>query len=140
MASRRKSREYAMQMLYQWEVGGHTPGHVRSTFFLGKNVEPEVEGFACNLFEGAVQHLEELDRLVRDRAEHWRLERMAAVDRSILRVALYELLHHPETPPAAVINEALEIARRFSGEDSVEFVNGILDGILKTLPSRETKP
>jgi N utilization substance protein B len=65
---------------------------------------------------------------------------MAAVDRNILRVALYELLHHPETPPAAVINEALEIARRFSGEDSVEFVNGILDAVLKTLPSRAAKP
>ena len=65
---------------------------------------------------------------------------MAAVDRSILRVAVYELLNCPETPPHAVINEALEIARRFSGEGSVEFVNGILDTILKTLPARETKP
>jgi len=140
MASRRKSREYAMQMLYEWEVGKYTPAQVTSTFFLGKKVEPEVERFARDLFEGAVNRLDELDRLVRERAENWRLERLAAVDRNILRLALYELLHHPETPPAAVINEALEIARRFSGEDSVEFVNGVLDGIRKTLPANETKP
>ena len=139
MALRRKSREYAMQMLYQWEVGRHTPAQVRSTFFLEKRVDPEVEVFARDLFEGSVSHIEELDRLIRERAENWRLERMAAVDRNILRVALYELLHHAETPPAAVINEALEIARRFSGEDSVEFVNGILDGILKTLRLRGAK-
>jgi N utilization substance protein B len=140
MASRRKSREYAMQMLYQWEMGKHKPTQVSATFFLEKKVEPEVEGFARELFEGAVASREELDRLVREHAENWRLERLAAVDRSILRLALYELLHHPETPPVAVINEALEIARRFSGEDSVEFVNGVLDGIRKTLPARPSKP
>jgi N utilization substance protein B len=139
MASRRKSREYAMQMLYQWEMGGHTPYQVCSTFFLDRSAEPDVEGFARSLFEGAVEHREELDRLVREHAEHWRIERMAAVDRNILRVAVYELVHHPETPAAAVINEALEIARRFSGEDSVEFVNGILDAVLKALPSRAAK-
>jgi transcription antitermination factor NusB len=129
-----------MQMLYQWEMGKHTLAQVSSTFFLEKRVEPEVEGFARELFEGAVNCHEELDRLVREQSENWRLERLAAVDRSILRVALFELLHHPETPPAAVINEALEIARRFSGEDSVEFVNGILDGIRKTLSACPPKP
>jgi len=126
-----------MQMLYQWEVGKHTPAQVSATFFAGKTVEPEVEGFARELFEGAVSRIAELDHLVRERAEHWRLERLAAVDRGILRLALYELLYHPEIPPLAVINEALEIARRFSGEDSVEFVNGVLDGIRKTLPARK---
>ena len=125
-----------MQMLYQWEMGKHAPAQVCETFFLGKKVEPEVEGFARELFEGAINRMAKLDDLIRERAENWRLERLAAVDRSILRVALYELLYHPETPPVAVINEALEIARRFSGEGSVEFVNGILDGIRKTLPAR----
>jgi N utilization substance protein B len=99
-----------------------------------------VESFARDLLEGAVNNIDRLDHLVREQAENWRLERMAAVDRNILRVALYELLHHPETPAAAVINEALEIAGRFSGEGSVEFVNGVLDGIRKTLPPRETQP
>lgn len=138
MPSRRKSREYAMQMLYQWELGGNTPEQVRATFFSERTAQSEVENFACELFRGAVGDIDRVDRLVRTHAENWRLERMAAVDRSILRVAVYELLHCPETPPHAVINEALEIARRFSGNDSVQFVNGILDTILKTLPKRET--
>ena len=95
-----------MQMLYEWDISGNTPDQVRATFFLDKRAEPDVEKFARELFEGTVNHGQELDRLVREGAEHWRLERLAAVDRNILRVALYELLHHPETPPAAVINEA----------------------------------
>ena len=139
MASRRKSREYAMQMLYQWEMCGYTPAQIRSTFLTGKRTEAEVVAFACDLFEGAVNEIGNLDRLMGEYADNWRLERMAAVDRNILRVALYELLHHPETPAAAVINEALEVARRFSGEDSVQFVNGVLDAIRKSLPPPESK-
>ena len=128
-----------MQMLYQWELGGNTPEQVGATFFLERKADQEVENFARGLFQGAVTNIQRLDQLLREHAENWRLERMAAVDRSILRVAVYELLHCPETPPPAVINEALEIARRFSGEDSVEFVNGILDSILKSLPATEPK-
>ncbi len=126
-----------MQMLYQWELGGNPPEQVGSTFFLDRRADSEVEGFARDLFQAAVNDIDRLDRLVRERAENWRLERMAAVDRNILRVALCELLHHPETSPSVVINEALEIARRFSGEESVEFVNGVLDAIRKALPPRE---
>jgi N utilization substance protein B len=136
MGSRRKSREFAMQMLYQWEICKYAPAQVQATFFADNKADADVEGFARELFEGAVNDIERLDRLVREHADNWRLERMAAVDRNILRVALYELLHHPETPPAAVINEALEIARRFSTGDSVEFVNGVLDAIRKELPPR----
>jgi len=121
-------------MLFQWELGGHTPEHVIASFLQTQKVDSEVESFARALFEGAVGEVGALDRRVREHTEHWRLERMAAVDRNLLRVALYELLHHPETPPAVVINEALEIARRFSGKDSVEFINGILDAIRKSLP------
>jgi N utilization substance protein B len=125
-----------MQMLYQWELGGNTPEQVGATFFLERKAASEVESFARELFRGAVNDIKRLDPLIREHAANWRLERMAAVDRSILRVAVYELLHYPDTPPPAVINEALEIARRFSGEGSVEFVNGILDSILKALPAR----
>jgi N utilization substance protein B len=137
MGSRRKSREFAMQMLYQWEICGYTPARVEESFFANNRADADVESFARELFEGAVNDVDRLDRLVREHADNWRLERMAAVDRNILRVALYELLRHPETPAAAVINEALEIARRFSTGDSVEFVNGVLDGIRKQLPPRE---
>jgi N utilization substance protein B len=129
-----------MQMLYQWELGKNTPEQVGASFFLERNADSEVESFGRELFNGAVNDIERLDTLIREHAQNWRLERMAAVDRGILRVAVYELLHYPETPPHVVINEALEIARRFSGDGSVEFVNGILDSILKTLPARETKP
>jgi N utilization substance protein B len=134
MSSRRKSREFAMQMLYQWEICGYTAAQVEATFFANQRADAEVEGFARSLFEGAVVNIDQLDGLVREHAENWRLERMAAVDRNILRVALFEFLYHPETPAAAVINEALEIARRFSTGDSVEFVNGVLEGIRKALP------
>ena len=140
MASRRKARELALQMLFQWEQGAHSPEHVISTFLRAQNVDAEEESFARSLFEGTIAEVQDLDRRVSAQAEHWRLERMAAVDRNLLRVALYELLHHAETPPAVIINEALEMARRFSGRDSVEFVNGVLDAIRKTLPAPNPAP
>ncbi len=137
MPSRRKSREFAMQMLYQWELGGNTPEQVGASFFNERKAASDVESFARGLFRGAVDNKDKLDELIQENSANWRLERMAAVDRSILRLAVYELLNERETPPNAVINEALEIARRFSGDGSVEFVNGILDTVLKKLPPRE---
>jgi N utilization substance protein B len=139
MASRRKARELALQMLFQWEQGKHAPAHVVSTFLSAQNIDTESEAFALALFEGTIGEVEELDRRIGGQAEHWRLERMAAVDRNLLRLALFELLHYPETPPAVVINEALEIARRFSDKDSVDFVNGVLDAIRKGLPSSKSE-
>ncbi len=133
MASRRKSRELALQMLFQWEQGKHPPQHVIQSFLRALKTDPGVEQFAQELFEGAVAQVDVLDGHVREHAEHWRLERMAAVDRNVLRLALYELIHYPGTPPAVIINEALEIARRFSDKDSVDFVNGVLDAIRKKL-------
>jgi N utilization substance protein B len=123
-----------MQMLYQWEICGYTPAQVCATFFANNRADRDVETFARHLFDGAVNEIDRLDGLVSKHAANWSLKRMAAVDRNILRVALYEMIHHPETPSAAVINEALEIARRFSGENSVEFVNGVLDAVRKALP------
>jgi N utilization substance protein B len=122
-------------MLFQWEVGQHPPSTVLASFLPVHNADPEVKEFARRLFEGTVAEAEAIDMLLRRHAEHWRLERMAAVDRNVLRLALYELLRCPETPPAVVINEALELARRFSAAESVDFVNGVLDAIRKTLPA-----
>lgn len=127
-----------MQMLYQWELGGNTPEQVCGSFFGQHNADPEVEAFARGIFLGAVENVKDLDVMLQKHSKNWRLDRMAAVDRSILRMSAHELLHLQETPPNAVINEALEIARRFSGEGSVEFINGILDSILKTLPTLKT--
>jgi N utilization substance protein B len=131
MASRRKSREFALQMLFQWEVGGHSPPKVLASFLPPLKADADVKEFARKLFEGTVANLDTIDPLLRRHAEHWKLERMAAVDRNVLRLALYEFLHEADTPPAVVINEALELARRFSEAGSVEFVNGILDAIRK---------
>jgi len=139
MGSRTKSRELALQMLFQWEVGKHPPAYVLQTFLQGRNLPLDVDQFARSLFEGTVIEVAALDRTIAKHAEHWRTERMPAIDRNILRMALYEILHHPETPGTVVINEALELARRFAGEDSVEFVNGVLDAIWKSLPQAEPK-
>ena len=138
MASRRKSRELALQMLFQWEVGKHSTAHVIATFLNPKEAEGKVNSFARDLFEGTVDEIPALDPKLRETAKNWRLERMGAIDRNVLRLALFELIHYPQTPPAVIINEALEIARRFSGEESAEFVNGILDAVRKTLPAAGT--
>ena len=134
MASRRKSRELALQMLFQWDMGGHTPEHVVRTFLANQKLDVEVHAFAESLFTGTAREVESLDGYLRHHSQHWRLERMAAVDRNVLRLALFELIHEPGTPASVIINEALEIARRFSGPDSVEFVNGVLDAVRKSLP------
>ena len=126
-------------MLFQWEVGQHPPANVIQTFMHGRNLPPDVDAFARSLFEGTVSEVDALDRTIAEHAKNWRTERMAAIDRNILRMALHEMLHHPETPGTVVINEALELARRFASEDSVEFVNGVLDGIWKSLPQAQPK-
>jgi transcription antitermination protein NusB len=118
-------------MLFQWEVGEHSPAKVMASFLPSLKADPAVKDFARSLFEGAVANIATIDPLLRRHAEHWKLERMAAVDRNVLRLALYELLYEPAVPPAVVINEALELARRFSAADSVEFVNGVLDAVRK---------
>ena len=135
MGSRRQSREYALQMLFQRDLGGvgTSPTDVYRTFWEGKKESEEVKKFAESLALGAVTELDRIDEMIRRQAQHWRLDRMAAVDRNILRVAVYEMLNG-ETPPAVVINEAIEIARKFSTDESTQFVNGILDGIRKELP------
>lgn len=139
MGSRTKSRELALQMLYQWEVGQHPPAYVLQTFMGGRRLPPDVEAFARELFDGTVGEVSALDHMIAEHSQNWRMERMSAIDRNILRMALYEATHHPETPSAVVINEAIELARRFSSVDSVDFVNGILDGILKSLPQAQSK-
>jgi N utilization substance protein B len=140
MASRRRSRELALQMLFQWEVGAHTPATVLAGFLESQKADAEVKEFARAIFEGTLAHLETIDPLLRRHTEHWKLERMAAVDRNLLRLATYELLHEPDTPPAVVINEALELARRFSAADSAEFVNGVLDAIRKAMTQPAEPP
>ena len=120
-------------MLFQWDIGRYPPEKVQELFW--SNTRPQKDDplheAANSLFQGTVEAVEEIDRRIRSTAQHWRPERMAVVDRNVLRLGTYELLYHRETPPPVVINEALEIARKFSGEDSVQFINGLLDHIRK---------
>ncbi len=121
-----------MQMLFQADVGKQTPDEVRATFWRSTDdVEPEVRGFAEDLFRASEAHREEIDRLIVQNSKHWRLERMPAVDRNLLRMAVGEMLAFKGTPFPIVINEALEIARRYSGPESINFLNGILDAIAR---------
>ena len=128
-------------MLYQWEVGRLSMFEVRQTFWThsqdrGDRLPEDLRQFANSLADGVAAHVEELDPLIAAAAEHWRLERMNVMDRLILRLAVYEFLHERDTPGKVIINEALELARSFSGDEAVRFINGLLDGIRRTL-SRE---
>jgi N utilization substance protein B len=123
-----------MQMLYQADIGKHTPDQVRATFWqAGDEVSLEVRGFAEDLFRVALAHQEQIDELLAANSKHWRLERMPAVDRNLLRMAVGEMLGFKSTPFPIVINEALEIARRYSAPESINFLNGILDAIARSL-------
>ena len=123
-----------MQMLFQADVGKQTPEEVRATFWkAGDEVEPEIRGFAEDLFRIATGKREQIDGLIAANSLHWRLERMPAVDRNLLRMAVGEMIGFKSTPFPIVINEALEIARRFSAPESVNFLNGILDAIARSL-------
>jgi transcription antitermination protein NusB len=137
MPSRRKARELALQMLFQWDLSGQPAEQVASTFIGSRKAGPEITRFARELFEGTVKEAGTIDAQLQAHSEHWRMARMAAVDRNILRLAVYEMVFVPDNPPAVIIDEALELARRFSTIDSVEFVNGVLEAIRKsTIPSK----
>ena len=124
-------------MLYQWEIGRVSMHEVSQTFWShppdGAPLTEDLRTFATSLATGTAEHVTTLDPLIVGAAEHWRIERMNVLDRLILRLAIYEFLHEPETPAKVVINEALELARTFSNDDAVRFVNGILDAIRRRL-------
>jgi N utilization substance protein B len=131
---RRKSRELAMQMLFQADVGQQTPDEVGATFWAaGDPVEPEVRGFAEDLFRVAQAEQKQIDALIAAHSRHWRVDRMPAVDRNLLRMAVAELIGFKSTPFPVVINEALEIARRYCAPESINFLNGVLDSVARSL-------
>ena len=134
MGTRRKSRELALQMLFQSDMGKQDADQVRKTFWAEHGTVERRSARICRRSVSRGNRSGSRDRqLIEKHAEHWRMERMAAVDRNLLRAAVAELLAYPETPRAVVINEALEIARKFSTPESVHFVNGVLDSVGKEL-------
>ena len=155
---RRTAREMAVQMLYQSDLGGSPLPHIFSTFDLSEYVAKEAPGerrkgrptaeereegakrrrraeeafeYAQDLVRGTLENRERIDELIRSQADNWRLERMPAVDRNILRLAIFEMLHEQDTPKLVVLDEAIELAKKFGSEQSGRFVNGLLDGLLK---------
>ncbi len=138
MPSRRRSRQRALQVLYLWDVRRQSVPEAINAYYGGLWSEesperPLPDAFMDELVSGTVSHVDDIDERIKRHAEHWRLERMPAVDRNILRLAVYEM-SYAGTPPAVVIDEALELARRFSNEESVQFLNGVLDAVRREEP------
>jgi len=129
---RTKAREFAMQMLFQWDMSRQDPAKLEAKFWRAAKAADNTRVFANKLFEGAAKDADELDELIVQHAQNWRLERMAIIDRAVLRLAIYEL-RIAETPPKVVLNEAVDLAKKFSSEDAGAFVNGILDAVRKSL-------
>jgi N utilization substance protein B len=135
---RHGAREAALQILYQWEVGGASVADTLAAYWDVRERDPDDSEtgavdreYAAMLVRGTADRIADLDPLIEEQAEHWRLSRMAVIDRLILRQSAYELRYVADAPPAVIINEALELARTFSSEESVRFINGVLDALAK---------
>lgn len=135
MSLRTKSREFAMQMLFQWDMSQQDPAKLEHKFWKSAKAADTTQKFANQLFEGAAGEVAILDELIGKHAENWKFERLAAIDRAILRLAVHEL-RGSETPPKVVLNEAVEMAKKFSNQESGAFVNGVLDAISKSLQNK----
>ena len=140
MGARRKARVCALQMLFQFDIAKPRLDDLVQLYWqsFADDFDPSGEvdrEFSNKLALGTAAHIEDIDRLIKSRAENWRISRMAVVDRNILRLAIYEFLYETETPRTVVINEALEIARKFSTFEATQFINGILDAIKRDLES-----
>ena len=131
MGARRKARELALQMLFQHDMSGNKPEQIIDTFEELQKSKANTQEFAIKIFRGTVTFMTEIDEMIQNQAENWRLSRMAAVDRNIIRMSVYEFMHEDDTPKLVIIDEAIEIAKRFGTQKSPQFINGILDGILK---------
>ena len=133
MRNRTRSREYALQMLYQLDIRRGDSTQLLTEFWNTEETTDEVQGFANRLFLGTVEHLPQIDALITRHADHWDLKRMAVIDRNVLRLGTFELLYLQEdVPPKVCMNEAIELAKRFGDAESGRFINGILDAIHKT--------
>lgn len=136
MGNRRRSREIALQVLYQMEMAKTPHREALDLYYESFEASPDARPFTERLVEGVVLHREEIDQLIASASEHWRLERMSIIDRNILRLALFEMLHCSDIPPKVSINEAVELGKSFGTPDSGAFINGILDQLLSRIDRR----
>jgi transcription antitermination factor NusB len=137
MGRRRRSRELAIKVLYHLEYSGDEPCTAFDLICEHFGAPEEIKAFSKELVVGICAHLKELDKLIGDSSKNWRLERIAKVDRSILRLAVYELLYRPDIPPKVSLNEAVDLGNKFGTEESGAFINGVLDNIYNTLMSQK---
>ncbi len=140
MIKRRKSRESALQYLYQWEVvPARCPErscHFKEHFLLNEEDDP----FLDRVVQGVLAHGQEIDQLIEQYSEHWRLDRIALIDRTILRIAIFELLYCEDIPPKVTLNEAVDLGKQYGSENSGSFINGILDRILNEVVRKSVQP
>jgi transcription antitermination protein NusB len=135
---RRKSREFALQMLFQWDMSPQEPAKLEAKFWRAAKAADSTRAFANQLFEGAAKEVAALDEQIVKHAENWRFERLAAIDRAVLRLAIHEL-RVADAPYRVVLNEAVELAKKYSSEESGAFVNGILDAVYKSIENKQLR-
>ena len=142
MSTRHEAREWAVQFLFQRDFNAGDLDEALTDFWEGRKPSAKSKAFVEEIVRGVEAHLDELDRVLQKYTEHWDVKRMSAVDRNIMRMALYEMLHRQDIPPVVSINEAVELAKDFSGREAGRFVNGVLDQACQHLdrPSREAAP
>ena len=138
MGKRRFSRELALKFLYQFEFNEADFDSQMASFEERLSCKEEVKDFMAELVSKVLAHIEEIDGILKKYSQHWALDRMTVVDRNILRLGVCELIHSQTIPPKVVINEAVEIAKKYGSEESPDFINGILDKIFKEMPKGMT--
>ncbi|PIV82494.1 MAG: transcription antitermination factor NusB, partial [Nitrospirae bacterium CG17_big_fil_post_rev_8_21_14_2_50_50_9] len=132
MGKRRKSRALTLQLLYQYEIRKEPPMELLKEFWKGqKSLDKDIRSFAESIFIGTVEQIEKIDLLISELSLHWKLSRISMVDKNILRLAIYEICFREDIPEKVTIDEAIELARQYSGDDAGSFINGILDKVLK---------
>jgi len=140
MGKRRKARESTLQILFQLEFNDRGLENIFESFWQEKKASKEIKDYCRWLVEGVVSHKERIDRLIQSVSENWRINRMALVDRNVLRIAVFELLYEENLAPAIVIDEAIEVSKKYSSEESATFVNGILDAVRRRIEKVQRRP
>ncbi len=140
MGQRRKARECALQILFQFEFNAGDPMALVKVYWEHQKASPEVRKYGTWIVEEIIAHGEVIDRAIQAASKNWRLSRMAVIDRNILRIAVCELLYEKTLAPAIIMNEAIEVAKRYSGEESAVFVNGVLDAVGRLLREKADEP
>ncbi len=139
MSQRRKAREHALQILFQFDMLKGNIDEIMENFWKEKKANDKVIAFTSQLIKGTLENISEIDRTISNHSLNWKLERMSVVDRNVLRIATYELLHLKQIPAPVIINEALEVAKKYGSEDSAKFINGILDAIRRSIEKNGKK-